>query len=190
MMTTERFLQNLFEGYVRTFASFRWYKSANYADLTAKELNHFSELGERLGYVVRREMNWHYPRDLCWVGSDDIPFLYLERESKNSRMKHTVEKMLNQENSGGIPIMVASFGHLTDDSFAKASEMFRHGIQDKQSALLYAWVGKSENAPEYEIRANVFTNGSCTSAKATPSMTNEEAPYWSMRFVGGNDIWY
>ena len=141
MMNTERFLQNLFEGYVRTFSSFRWYTSANNADLTAKELNHFSELGERLGYIVRREMNWHYPRDLCWVDFDDTPFLYLERESKNSRMNHTVEKMLKK--NGAIASL--SLGAERKFSFKHKVSKQRVDIVLEKGSLLVMKEGTQTN---------------------------------------------
>jgi hypothetical protein len=184
VMTTERFLQKLFEGYVRAFASFRWHTSSNYADLTAKELCHFSELGEKLGFIVRREMNWRYPRDLCWLESldkDATPFLYLERESKDSRMLCTVEKMLNPENSKGIPVLAASFGHLTESSFDIALGMFKQGLGPNQAALLFAWVGEREDAPHFEVSAAVVTPPRTVITKAIPYVGAEDR-YWRIRF--------
>jgi hypothetical protein len=191
MMTTERFLQMLFGGYVRSFASFRWYAVANYTDLTAKELHHFTEIGERLGFIVRREMNWDYPRDLCWVKSTDAtatPFLYLERESKDIRMGYTIEKMLNPENGGGIPILVASFGHLRETSFEKASARLQAGVVEGQAALLFAWVAESENAARFEMRASVITQSRSLTTQAMPYLIEDER-YWCMRFEGGAPKW-
>jgi hypothetical protein len=190
-LNTVYFLQKLFEGYVRSFASFRWYTTCNYSDLTSKELNHFTAIGERLGFVVRREMNWNYPRDLCWVESLDskaIPYLYLERESKDGRMCQTIEKMLKPDNSKGIPILVASFGHLKEASFKKASEMLMNGIQADQTALLFAWVAESENASNFEICAEVISASSRTATKAIPDIA-EHGQYWYMRFDGDVAQW-
>ena len=193
MMTTERLLQMLFVGYVRSFASFRWYSRVNHADITAKELHHFSEIGERIGFVVRREMNWEHPRDLCWVETVDpgaVPFLYLERESKQGRMRHTIEKMLDPQNGAGVPVLVASFGLLNASSFEIASRMLRDGVRDGQSALLYAWIGDREDAPRFDVRADVITEARCLTTEATPYLNAESAaPYWCMRFEGGQPTW-
>ena len=62
-MNNEMFLMRLFEGFVRSFASFRWRTNSNCSDITAKEIAHFCGLGEKLGYTTRREMNWEHPRD-------------------------------------------------------------------------------------------------------------------------------
>lgn len=192
MMNQEKFLQKLFEGYVRSFSSFRWHTSANYADITAKELCHFSELGERLGFIVRREMNWHYPRDLCWAEtscSKSIPFLYMERENKCSRMQRTIEKILEPGNSQGIPFLVASFGHLTASAFSQASTMLRDGLQQGQSALLFAWIGEHENKGAFEVKANIFTESGVFEVAAIPYIDQHES-YWCIRFEEGNANWF
>lgn len=190
-MNKVEFLQRLFQGFVVNFESFKWYTTSNYSDITAKELGHFSELGERLGFCVRREMNWEYPRDLCWVdgtGKKSKPYLYMERESKNARMEHTIIKMLNPENFAGIPFLVASFGHLTQASYEEALSRLESGVEAGQSALLFAWVAEKEETDSYDIRASVTSGGSTVSCAAIPYL-NENTQCWAMKFSGGEAVW-
>jgi hypothetical protein len=191
-MNNKLFLQKLFVGFVQNFQSFRWHTSSNYSDITAKELGHFSQIGELLGFCVRREMNWNYPRDLCWVeGSlnNATPYLYMERESKDNRMKHTIEKMLSPENSAGIPILVVSFGHLTPESYAQASTMLKKGLEGEQIALLYAWVAEKEESSSYEIVARIITNNSIVESKAIPYVS-AKTNFWCMHFETGVGEWH
>jgi hypothetical protein len=115
-MTTEEFLKMIFNGYVNCYRKNNWHTTANYADMTFKELGFFSQLGESIGFIVRLEINWNYPRDLCWCKhpEDKEAFLYLERENDNGRAVHTIEKMLNPANSKDIPILVCVFGWIKE----------------------------------------------------------------------------
>lgn len=176
------FLQRLFEGYVLSFRNLRWHTTSNYSDITAAELAHFSELGSKLGYLVRREMNWHFPRDLCWVpfGSKEA-YLYLERENKDSRCKHTIEKMLNPNNSKDVSLLVASFGFLRPESFDWAKEQLRRGLLKHQSALLYAWVGSDENMGPFTVSAAVIDGDSVVECRAKPSI--DEGGFWQINYA-------
>ena len=183
-MNTSIFLRRLFEGYVKNFRSFNWHVSSNYADITSAELNHFSLIGKSLGYLVRREMNWNYPRDLCWVlgeNNDKEAYLYLERENKDSRMLHTIKKMLERDNSKDIHILVASFGHLKPESFVAASELLRNGILNHQSALLFAWIGENENSSEFSVKAHIVTSENVEEYEAIPYIGKDG--YWNIELT-------
>jgi hypothetical protein len=181
MMNSRTFLQRLFEGYVVSFRKFGWHTTSSYSDITAAELTHYSELGAKLGYLVRREMNWHFPRDLCWVpfGSKEA-YLYMERENKDSRCKHTIEKMLNPANSKEVTLLVASFGFLRPDSFSWAKDRLRDELLKHQSALLYAWVGLDENMGPFEIMAAVIDADSIVECQAIPSI--DEGGFWQINY--------
>jgi hypothetical protein len=182
------FLQRLFEGYVISFRSFCWHTSSNYSDITSAELSHFSTIGEKLGYMVRREMNWEYPRDLCWVDdAESEAYLYMERESKDSRCKHTIEKMLNPENSLNIPVLVASFGFLKPESFEWASCCLKRGLLKNQSALIFAWVGENEDKGPFEVKAHVVCDGQISECLAEPSM--DVGGFWQINYVNGVAEW-
>lgn len=175
------FLRRLFEGYVRNFRSFNWHTSSNYSDFTAAELNFFANLGVSLGYFVRREMNWHFPRDLCWVLGEDRnkeAYLYMERENKDARMPHTIDKMLHKDNARNVPLLVASFGHLKPESFKVASQKLSEGLAANQNALLFAWVGEHENAASFEVKAHVISKGGIEEFLATPYIGTDG--YWNI----------
>ena len=100
--------------------------------MTAGELSYFSVLGANLGYFVRREMKWHFPRDLCWcktsaTKSDEeaLTRLYLERENSNGRSKATVQKLTTPDNSKEIPYLVAVFGHIRERDLDIAKDIVR-----------------------------------------------------------------
>lgn len=189
-MGSSYILQRIFEGYVRNFSTFRWYTNSNNSDITSKELFHLSDLGERLGYIVRREMNWHFPRDLCWVedlGKESVPFLYVERESNPDRLVPTIEKMTNVENSGGIPYLVASFGFLKPGMFEQGVHQFQEALSEDQTALIYAWIAERENAPKWAVRAAIISTERVIETEAVPSITEDS--YWSIRFSERHASW-
>ncbi len=110
-MANEKFLKLIFNGYVNCYRKNNWHTSSNYSDMTHTELNFFLELGQSHGFFVRKEMNWDYPRDLCWCETENSEaFLYLERKNENSRCVLTIEKQLDQLNSGAIKNFVSVFG--------------------------------------------------------------------------------
>ncbi len=133
-------------------------------------------------------MNWHYPRDLCWVpfGSKEA-YLYMERENKDSRCKHTIEKMLNPTNSREVTLLVASFGFLRPDSFHWAKDRLREGLLKHQSALLYAWVGYDENMGPFEIHSAVIDTYSVVECRAIPSIDKDG--FWQINYECGNAEW-
>lgn len=187
-MNTKKFLQMLFEGYVLSFRQFCWHTSANYSDMTAVELAHFSEIGTKLGYLVKREMNWDFPRDLCWVPLESKEaYFYMERENKNSNCNHTIEKMLNPENSREVSLLVAGFGFLRPESFNWAKMQFRDRLLKHQSALLYAWVGLNDNDGPFSIEAAVIDADGILECQAEPVL--DKGGFWQINFASGIPNW-
>ena len=129
------FLQRIFDGYVFTYRRNMWHSSANYADMTAGELGFFSTLGTHLGYMVRREMNWDFPRDMCWcekteckrgasLDSEARTILYLERENHDGRVGPTIEKLLHYKNTPvRIPFLIAVLGLARANTLAEAKAL-------------------------------------------------------------------
>jgi len=179
----QRLVQNIFDGYVMCFRTFLWHTSSNKSDITQVELSYFSKLGQSLGYMARREMNWNYPRDLCWVKSGaKEAFMYMERESKNERCEHTINKMLNKENSKNIEVLIASFGWLTESNFDWACSEFAHGLEESQTGLLFAWVGLTDDGP-HVVKAATFHQKTITTKEAIPFI--DKGGYWQINFEKG-----
>lgn len=174
----QRLVQNIFDGYIMCFRSFLWHTSSNKSDITQAELSHFSKLGQSLGYMAIREMNWGYPRDLCWVkpGADEA-FMYMERESENARCEHTIKKMLNKDNAKNVEVLIVSFGWLTQNNFDWACSQLESGIEPNQTALLFAWVGKSDAGP-HVVKGATFHHNKIMTKEAIPVI--DEGGYWQI----------
>ncbi len=182
-MSDHLFMQHLFNGYVRCYRQFQWHTSSNFADMTAAELGFFSSLGNSLGYVVRREWFWQYPRDLCWcettLSENDIEArtrLYLERENNDDRVLVTIEKMTNPENSKDIPYLVAVFGWVQQNTLDAAKKEIRQRILPHQHFLMISWIGGKKDGDDYNLEGWVCSGKTESVREAKPKI--DEAGYW------------
>ena len=182
-MTDQLFLQNVFNGYARSYRQFQWHKSAKYADMTASELGFFSTLGNSLGYMVRREMCWQFPRDLCWCGTtvsinDDEAqtVLYLERENKDSRVLDTIGKMTNPKNAKDVPYLVAVFGWIRQNTLNAAKREIRGRLLSHQHFLMISWIGEKQDEGDYNLEGWVYGGEKELVRVAKPKL--DEAGYW------------
>lgn len=189
-MDDHRFLQHLFNGYVHCYRRFHWHKSANFADMTAAELGFFENLGNSLGFVVRREMCWHYPRDLCWcentLSKNDLEAgtrLYLERENSNFRVSVTIQKMLDHDNSKDIPYLVAVFGWIRPSSLESAKKAIRAGLLNHQHFLMISWIGEQKDCGDFGLEGWVCSKKGESMRSVTPKI--DEAGYW---YVEGQPV--
>ena len=181
-MNDIEFLERIFRGYVMTYRANLWHTTANYSDMTSAELGFFTRLGSHLGYVVRREMNWDYPRDLCWCEStedsrDDEKartILYLERENSDGRVdKNTVEKLLKTSN--GVKYLVAVLGWVRRATLEAAKEKVRKGLGEQQYFFSISWVGETPDG-EFEVEAWICHKE--TERVLTAKASMDEAGYW------------
>jgi hypothetical protein len=183
-MNDHIFMRRLFDGYVLCYRQFQWHKSSNFADMTAAELGFFSNLGNSLGYVVRREMCWQYPRDLCWCGttistndSEAQTLLYLERENENEKAIETVQKLTKHENSKDIPYLVALFGWVRRNNLEAAKSEVRQRLLAQQHCLLISWIGeKKDQADAYTLEGWVCSGRTESVRSVTPKI--DDAGYW------------
>lgn len=191
-MTTEQFLQMIFNGYVTTYRKNNWHTTAKYSDMTHKELNFFIQLGESLGFMVRREMNWSYPRDLCWCdgATGDKPYLYLERENQDGQAEYTIEKILNPDNSRDIPILVSVFGNISKETLKNIKSLIRNKLPESQYFLMISWPPENENVDEDDndiVEGWIFSKGQETVRTAKANM--DKGGYWFIFFDKSDKGW-
>ena len=192
------FLQRIFDGYVTTYRRNMWHTTSGLTDMTAGELGFFVTLGTHLGYTVRREMNWDFPRDLCWCetttckrgGDIDIEartVLYLERENHDGRVDLTIRKLLDKENTPTrIPYLIAVLGwtrkSTLDDAKAMARQTFPGTLHTR--LMLISWIGEKQDG-EYLIEGWILErNGDGRLSEFVREATPEfdKAGYWYMHF--------
>lgn len=186
-MNIHKFLEKLFDGYVTSYRKFGWHKTSTYSDMTQIELNHFSILGESLGYISSRETHWEYPRDLCWIEPQtQKTFLYMERENKYERYAHTIDKMLNPLNTNNIPVLVAVFGWLKQETYDQAKQEISNRLPEQKAMLLIAWIAESQDSENFIVRAFCKSSTGLTERSAIPSLDN--GGYWQLNFED-NSTW-
>jgi hypothetical protein len=181
-MFDEQFLQRIFNGYVNCYRKNNWHTTSNYSDMTHAELGFFKELGESLGFFVRMEMKWEYPRDLCWCENSDSSeaFLYIERENKDNRCLDTVMKQLNNLNSSSIPFLVSLFGWVKPDTLDTAKQYIRNNIPEDKAYLIISWIGDRQDGNDFIVEGWVLYSGHETKRIAIPKI--DGAKYWYLLF--------
>lgn len=195
MINDEKFLQFIFNGCAACFHKAFWHTSSSYSDMTTADLNFFLTLGQHLGFRVRREMNYAYPRDLCWCESNEITsdadaktLLYLERENKDDRADYTINKMLDPNNAPSVPYLVALFGWIKPSTLANIKTEIQKKLQERlhQSFLLISWVGETQNGDDWRLE------GWCFSGQKTTTRTLEvqldDNKHWYI-VTDPNKIW-
>lgn len=182
-MDDQKFLQHIFNGYASCFHKGFWHTSSNYSDMTTADLNFFSTLGQSLGFRVRREMNWQYPRDLCWCQTNETKsdfdantLLYLERENKDGRVGDTIEKMLNPINAPLVPYLVALFGWVKPSTLSKAKKQISSSLLPNQSFLLISWVGDNQNGDNWILEGWCLSGQKATTRKVDTRI--DENGHW------------
>ena len=194
-MNDVELMKRVFDGYVFNYRNNNWHTKSNYSDMTFLELGFFSRLGNYLGFHVRREMNYEYPRDLCWCdsfdGSDnDIDaktFLYIERENEDNRaINNTIRKMLIDKNSKDIPNFLAVFGWIRPETLKLAKniidEKFENPNSSNKTFSIISWIGKSKEDPEFSIECWIKSSVGEYTKTATPKI--DECGFW---YIQPND---
>lgn len=182
-MDSAEFLRRIFDGYVTCYRKNNWSTyEREYANMTHKELSFFIQLGESLGFIVRLEMEWQYPRDLCWceAPNGNEPFLYLERENRDGQAEYTIEKMLNIDNSRDIPTLVCVFGWIREQTLKKVKTLIRKRLPEDKNFLMISWIGDDKDEGPFTVEGWIFSGGKESYRKAKPEMDNGE--YWYIYF--------
>lgn len=191
-MNNQTFLQFIFNGYASCFHKSFWHTSSNYSDMTSADLNFFSNLGQSLGFRVRREMAWQYPRDLCWCQTNepksdvDNTILYLERENENGRVDHTINKMLNPNNASSIPYLVALFGWIKPSSLSLEKMKISARLSPHQSFLLISWIGDTKDGEKWILEGWCLSGGKATTRQL--DVKQDENEHW-YAVVDPNNKW-
>ncbi len=185
------FLKMLFDGYVISYRKFGWHTNpdypnittSNYADMTQAELGHFGALGESLGFISRREMNWHLPRDLCWCRQGDKDaYLYIERENEDSKWKKTLERLLN-DNAKEVKFIVPIFGWLKLENYEKAKQFLRAGgLSPDQATLLIAWVGENQNGKPDQFKVEGFILAGEHEFSRSADASTDKGGFWQLNY--------
>ncbi|WP_231554740.1 hypothetical protein [Planococcus sp. PAMC 21323] len=111
-------LMQFFEGYVRNYRRMNLSEQHNLSMFTQREINHFAELGEMLGFDAFVEdgkkdklKGFSRPMDLSWWKWDarksreeyQYLALHLERENLLSKDVETIEKLFAETEEGFVP---------------------------------------------------------------------------------------
>lgn len=111
-------LMQFFEGYVRNYRRMNLSEQHNLSMFTQREINHFAELGEMLGFDAFVEdgkkdklKGFSRPMDLSWWKWDaresreeyQYLALHLERENVLSKDVETIEKLFAETEEGFVP---------------------------------------------------------------------------------------
>ena len=187
-------IKRICNGYLSNYRRNNWHKSSNYSDMTSSELNFFSEVGTLLGFHVRREMNYQYPRDLCWCestngGKNDIEaqtYLYIERENEDNRaIENTVLKLLNKENSKNIPNLMAVFGWIKPKTLDSAKDYVRKYFANEEAITstfsIISWVGENKEDSKFRIECWITNGENEFSRTADPILDENEFWYVNLR---------
>lgn len=203
-VSNEWLLKQLFSGYVREFACFRWHTTCKYAGLTQVTLDHFAGLGRRLGYIVKREATegvrpdlvatgagGSNPRDLVWVDADAQEKIFLHVESENER-KHLSDcllsnnKLLDSARYRDGRLLVAVFGWLKEADFdSLAGRISDTGEYRDRDLLIIAWVGPKQDDAS-SVRALLWSGNQCQTRSASGHLDDDG--YWSASF-GKENFW-
>jgi hypothetical protein len=191
-MTTEEFLQMVLNGYVTTYRKNNWHTTERHlANWTHKDLNFFIRLGESLGFIVQLEMNYEYPRDLCWCNGikGDKPFLYLERENKDANAVDTIKRMFEPAaNTQDIPILVAVFGEVTKETLQRVKNTVRLNVNENQCFLVISWPPENQDVNDDDIVEGwIFSRRQETRRIARANM--DKGGYWFMYFDDKDKGW-
>lgn len=162
-MDNSFFLKRIFEGYVQCFRVARWHMSCTYSDMTQNDINFFSDLGSKLGFLSIREKsetppdghfynNKSNPRDLVWVDPNTgKAFLHVERENKTESAVDAVVNPLNKLSDSAKfndgRLLVAVFGWITRTDLEKVLGYIKgkDSCYTRNDLLIIAFVGQNQN---------------------------------------------
>ena len=156
-------LMDFFEGYVRNYRRLNLSKIHNRSMFTKREIDHFANLGEMLGFDVFIEdskfdnaRGRSRPMDLAWwkgdARMDDENFLYLalhlEREFIWNKDEETIEKLFSDTIEGFIPHNVIGIQHIeSPDRIDYLNDLIlrKNVSQQSNCLMIYRYYDKAYN---------------------------------------------
>ncbi|MGO9019426.1 MAG: hypothetical protein ACLQVJ_13865 [Syntrophobacteraceae bacterium] len=207
-MNHGEFLKRLFNGYVNSYATFRWHTKCSDCDMTQQELSYFYDLGIKLGFISKREHSERYPlghrchganntsnnRDLVWIDTDnhDAIFLHLERENKPDGAIEAVRgknKLRDSARFLGKRYLVGIFGWVRADDFEQIQKIIASDTDYKgRNILIIGWVGENYDKTDRVIGL-VYTNDGVWEREAKTYW--DSGQFWHLAFgEAQGDQWH
>lgn len=191
-------LMQFFEGYVRNYRRFNLSTVHNRSMFTQREINHFANLGEMLGFDAFIEdskfdsaKGRSRPMDLAWwkldIDKSDEEYnhlaLHLERENIGAKDLETVEKLFSETHEYYVPHNVIGIQRISSlERMSRLNEevVNRNVIQQSAALMIYWYYDR-------DIEANLVFGeyfgpaGERESREA--QCTADDFGYWSMNRV-------
>lgn len=187
-----------FEGYVRNYRRLNLSTVHNRSMFTQREINHFANLGELLGFdAFIEDAKFDSARgvarrmDLSWwkwdidQNEEEYTFLalHLERENVRSKDIETIEKLFSETDPYYVPHNVIGIQHV--DSLARMSLLndevaYRNAVQKSAALMIYWYYDRIKN--ETYVFGEFFgPHGERQSRRALN--TADAFGYWSMNML-------
>ncbi|WP_371371002.1 hypothetical protein [Sporomusa aerivorans] len=188
MMDDTKFLQHMFDGYVHCYRRLNWNTQGTDSDMTALELGHFADLGQKLGFLTTREKTMRGKNskaerpDLFWQSDKLNPILYMERENsdKTTIIRGTIDKLFKYDEECYLS---AVFGGIESNDYQMVTNYISKKIKANQLFLLIAWIkeGNSDKVDPLEVHARVYSGDQQWEKKANVKK-DEDGYYWYLYF--------
>jgi hypothetical protein len=151
-MDSHSFLRQIFEGYVLTMRRRNHSSEHGLDDDTRRELEHFSALGEALGYFasfenkraeIKMDLSWwttSYLSASRFAVSPASLVLHLERESYRAKNYETIERLL-ADRSPAPPFHAGVLANVFRGNLA-ALQQYVESQVGSRNLLLIAWINE------------------------------------------------
>lgn len=148
-------LMQFFEGYVRNYRRFNLSTVHNRSMITQREISHFANLGEMLGFDSFIEdtkfdaaRGRSRPMDLAWwkldidQSEEEYAFLalHLERENVRSKDMETIDKLFSETYANYVPHNVIGIQHIESVermAFLNEEVACRNALQGSAALMVY-----------------------------------------------------
>ena len=185
-----------FEGYVRNYRRMNLSHQHNLSMFTQREINHFAELGEMLGFEAFIEdgkmdklKGFSRPMDLSWwkwdarVSQEDYHYLalHLERENVPSKDSETIEKLFSVTEEGYVPRNIIGIQFVESaERILVLNELVKqkNEVQNSNVLMIYRYEDLQKNIQR--VNAYYFDQNVQDCRKAF--CLKDEWDYWFMVF--------
>lgn len=156
-------LMQFFDGYVRNYRRMNLSTTHNRSMFTQREINHFANLGEMLGYDAFIEdfkfdsvRGRSRPMDLSWwkldIDQSEEEYaslaLHLERENVRSKDMETIDKLFSETWAYYVPHNVIAIQHVeSQERIAQLNEevVSRNAVQRSAALMIYWHYDRTNN---------------------------------------------
>jgi hypothetical protein len=196
-------LMQFFEGYVRNYRRFNLSTVHNRSMVTQREISHFADLGEMLGFDSFIEdtkfdaaRGRSRPMDLAWwklnidESEKDYAFLalHLERENIRSKDLETIDKLFSETDAYYVPQNVIGIQHVESaERMAFLNEEVASRAVVQGSAALMVYWHYDREANQTHVYGEFFgPYGERDSKHAV--CTADPFGYWAMNLVKAQPV--